>query len=326
MRGVVDIMEYGGYLPFELRKGKDYFSDQYSVLKLNSGRAALAAAVKESNIKKIWIPYYNCNVVYKMLSQYCNCMFYYLDKEMNPIIDNLSSDEWILVVNYFGNRNGENLTYLKNKYKRIIIDNTQAFFSAPISGCFNIYSCRKFFGVSDGAYLVTDKGYNFKNSYKRDVSWKRCNYLLRSIEEGTNAAYQDSIHSEEDIAFDINEMSILTNQIMQSIDYDCVLKRRRANQKILVEELGNINEITIRINDEDLIAYPLLVRDDKLRTELVRNKIYVPQWWKYLKDIVKKETVEYEYSAFLNMIPLDQRYEENDIMKMVNIIKKILYR
>lgn len=38
-------MEYGGYLPFELRKGKDYFSDQYSVLKLNSGRAALAAAV-----------------------------------------------------------------------------------------------------------------------------------------------------------------------------------------------------------------------------------------------------------------------------------------
>lgn len=38
----------------------------------------------------------------------------------------------------------------------IILDNTQSFFQKPISGIDTIYSCRKYFGVPDGAYLSTN--------------------------------------------------------------------------------------------------------------------------------------------------------------------------
>lgn len=48
------MLEYGGYLPLELNEDRDYYSERYSVLKLNSGRAALAVAIIENKIKKIW--------------------------------------------------------------------------------------------------------------------------------------------------------------------------------------------------------------------------------------------------------------------------------
>lgn len=318
------MLEYGGYLPLELNEDRDYYSERYSVLKLNSGRAALAVAIIENKIKKIWIPYYNCSVVYKMLSQFCNCQFYYLDNNLNPMIDKIEEDEWILIVNYFGNRKNSELIELKKIYKTIIIDNTQGFFAEPISDCFNVYSCRKFFGVSDGAYLVTDKEYKFKSTFKKDISWKRCSYLMRSIDEGTNSAYSDSLLSEENIGYNIYEMSRLTDQIMKSINYTKVLRKRRNNQRILMEELDEINQISVKINSEDLIAYPLLIKNEEFRMELIKNKIYVPQWWKYLKEIVKKESIEYEMSNYLTMIPLDQRYEEKDIYDMIKLIKNIL--
>ena len=40
--------------------------------------------------------------------------------------------------------------------KNVIIDNVQAYFQRPIEGFDTLYSCRKYFGVPDGAVLYTD--------------------------------------------------------------------------------------------------------------------------------------------------------------------------
>lgn len=40
--------------------------------------------------------------------------------------------------------------------KNLIVDNVQVFYTPPIKGLDTIYTCRKFFGVPDGAYLYTD--------------------------------------------------------------------------------------------------------------------------------------------------------------------------
>ena len=45
---------------------------------------------------------------------------------------------------------------IKKIYGNIIVDHTHAFFQKPLKGIDTLYSCRKFWGVSDGAYLSTD--------------------------------------------------------------------------------------------------------------------------------------------------------------------------
>ena len=65
-----------------------------------------------------------------------------------------NNDEFILWTNYYGNARDNEIKNVSEKYPNLIIDNCHAFFSKPIEGKFNCYSTRKFFGVSDGGYLV----------------------------------------------------------------------------------------------------------------------------------------------------------------------------
>lgn len=46
--------------------------------------------------------------------------------------------------------------HFSEKYSNLIVDNVQAFYTPPIKGLDTIYTCRKFFGVPDEAYLYTD--------------------------------------------------------------------------------------------------------------------------------------------------------------------------
>ncbi len=69
----------------------------------------------------------------------------------------LKANEALLYVNYYGLKQ-RYVEQLANKTgDRLIVDNTQAFYAKPIAGIDTFYTCRKFFGVPDGAYLYTDK-------------------------------------------------------------------------------------------------------------------------------------------------------------------------
>lgn len=104
--------------------------------------------------------------------------------------------QWLLYVNYFGIASDDLLAEVKRRWPRVIFDNTQAFFSAPRmdADSYNVYSCRKFVGVPDGAYLVhtglTD------GIYPADTSWQHAAFLFRCIDESVNSAYGDSLDNE----------------------------------------------------------------------------------------------------------------------------------
>ncbi|MBR1729653.1 MAG: hypothetical protein IJ728_09045 [Selenomonadaceae bacterium] len=54
--------EYGGYLPLELPKVQEYFSDipEKNKLRVNCGRTAFYCALMMSKAKKVYVPYLNC--------------------------------------------------------------------------------------------------------------------------------------------------------------------------------------------------------------------------------------------------------------------------
>ena len=69
----------------------------------------------------------------------------------------------------------------------IIIDNTQAFFSRPLPEIDTFYTCRKFFGVADGAYLYTDKEADF--DIPQDYSSSRMLFLLDRLDRSAEKAF-----------------------------------------------------------------------------------------------------------------------------------------
>ena len=322
--------EFGGYLPLELSEHEEYFARYMdaSVLRLDSGRNAIAVAAMDAKPKKIYIPYYNCQVVVRTLENYhIPYERYYLDEHMEPLIPPFKDGEWLLYVNYFGLVVEDRLKHIKNVFKRVIFDNTQAFFAEPFldENSYNVYSCRKFWGVSDGAYLVTRRKITM-DGVAQDSSWERASFLLKSIEMGTNGAYQDNLQSEKDIGGSIRRMSPLTERILRSIDYERARERRMKNFQALCGRMAGVNEFKVEARDEAPFAYPLYVRCPDLRRKLVESKIYVPQWWKYLLEIVPPDSLEARMSNFLLPLPVDQRYSLDDMMQMSEMVLKLCDR
>ena len=325
-----DNMEMGGYLPLELNKGLEYFErfHDIDIWRFNSGRSSIVAALNSMKVRRVHIPFYNCYMVEEALKKNgYKIQKYKIDSNFLPQINRFEEDDWLVYIDYFGVCNKKVKELIAEKYKRVIFDNTQAFYAQPIikEFVFNVYSCRKFFGVADGAYLVAKEGQKVITEYEEDSSWKRSSFLLRSIEEGTNNAYGDSLRSEEEIGFQVKLMSKLTRKIMQSVNYESVAMTRIRNFNCLNKFLCDINELNISFEDEEVpMVYPLLIRNDNLRMELIKSKIYVPQWWKYLINELDNEDYEVILSKYLIPLPIDQRYSEEQMTFLANTVKSHL--
>ena len=123
--------EFGGYLPLELPHGQELYTGA-GVLRLNCGRNAIVAALRDAGAKKVYLPYYNCNTVYDAVTRAGFAVERYpLDARRLPVCPALGDGEWLLYVNYFGIASDDLLAEVKRRWPRVIFDNTQAFFSAP---------------------------------------------------------------------------------------------------------------------------------------------------------------------------------------------------
>lgn len=318
--------EYGGYISFELEKREEYFLENklnLQIKKFNSARSALLYFLKTNKITKVYCPYYMCESVVKALEENnIKIYFYYLDDEFFPKDIEYFLDEYIIWPNYFGVFSKEiiNRKFVENK--KIILDNTQAFFTEPLSEKINIYSCRKFLGVPDGAYLI---GKNIINkSIEEDISYEKMMFLFKAIEKSTNEAYLD--HLKNEMKFEekkILGMSRLTQKILTSFDYKKIKEIRNKNFNYLHKKLMKYNEISKYLKLDEVgspMVYPFLIENEDLREYLIKNKIYVPNWWKHLLEKVDTHRLEYKLSKYLLPLPIDQRYEESDMEYIANII------
>lgn len=318
--------EYGGYLSLELQNGREYF-DRYSnidVARFNCGRNAIAAALLAVKPKRIFIPYYVCDVVRQTLSKYgIPFELYFINRDFEPIVDGLCEGEWLLYANYFGTQSDSKIRRIAKQYRRVIFDNTQAFYADPVleDQCFNVYSPRKFFGVIDGAYLVWNGWTKVSIDYPVDISWDRGLFLLKSAELGTNEAYQENLDSMNCFSDGIKLMSQLTEKMLCAIDYQGAGEKRQNNYETLIQEFMDINLLHIPLKGYAPFVYPLFIKKEGLRRQLIDHRIYVSQWWKYLLDEVPKNSWEAELSEWLFPLPIDQRYKKEDMLEMSSIIK-----
>ncbi len=309
----------GGYFELELPQGAEYHG---KALALNTGRNALEYILRVRGYKRVYLPYYSCEVLLEPFEKLgVDYTFYHINANLEADFqESLSPDEAILYINYFGLKQSH-VEVLAQRYgKQLIVDNTQAFFAQPIDGIDTFYSCRKFFGVPDGAYLYCDK--ELEANLEQDHSWERMAHLLKRIDLSPEDAYVDFREEDEKLKNNpIKTMSPLTHRIMASIDYRWVAERRRQNYQLLEEAFGNKNGITLSLAEDAVpMVYPFLTTDEQLRQHLIGNKVYVATYWPNLLDWCDKNTTEYSLTQQLLPIPIDQRYGEGDMKMIVELI------
>lgn len=323
-------MEYGGYLYIDSLGEEYYGTDDGVVHKLNAARYAILDAFADSKCCKLWLPVYMCHSVIEEVERtnisYC---FYNIDSDFLPLLKQIRNDECILIANYYGLLSDEKYNEILCRYKNVIFDNTQAFFKKPIlkNGIYNIYSPRKFFGVADGAYLISN--HEIDNSHRNvGVSYVESGYLFEALEIGTNFAYKNYLKNEERISQEgPKSMSKLTAHLLSNIDYLKVKEIRQKNFKIMHNALGRYNKLEFDIfNDCVPMVYPLLceIRGEEIREQLIKNRVYVPQWWKWVLDASESNDFEKLLSSGVMPLPIDQRYKENDMADLINIVLNIV--
>lgn len=313
--------EIGGYIEFERLTNK--MLHEKGIL-LNSARDCFFYLCEAHLAKKIWIPYFLCDSIYKLCRKKgIKYDFYHIDKNWLPVNVKLQQDEYIYIVNYYGQLDEAAILALKMKYGNIIIDNTQAYFNAPIEGIDTLYSCRKYFGVPDGGVLFTDG--HLDCDMEQEVSYNRMNFLLGRYEKTASEFYSEYVANND--YFDtqpMKRMSKLTKNLLHGIDYDFVKQRRTENFKYLHGRLGKINQLEMNIPN-GAFAYPLMLENaSAIRKQLIKQKIYIPVLWPNVLDECAAGSWEYKLASDVLPLPVDQRYDLDDMSYMVNVINGLL--
>jgi hypothetical protein len=312
----------GGYMGLQLQKGNPYYPD---LIRLNTARNSLEYILITKGYTTIYLPYFTCEVILepiKRLELYYH--FYKIDENMDPIIDFKVDDlSCMLYTNYYGVKT-DTVRALSKTQKNLIIDNAQAFYAAPIPGIDTFYSCRKFFGVPDGAYLYTSGAKRLK--IEQDVSVDRVSHLIKAVDLNIEAGYPDYVRN-NDVLIDneIKEMSNLTQSILSSIDYEYCAAKRKENFAYLHQELSVLNLLKIDFSAEDTpMVYPLLVNQADLKAKLIKQKIFVATYWPNVFDWTLPDSMEYYLAKNIVPLPIDQRYNLDDMQYMVTILKNLL--
>jgi len=311
----------GGYFSLELPKHEEYHKN---AIRLNTGRNCLEYILRCRKYSKVYIPYYTCDVVLEPFQKLgITYEFYHINihLEINQDI-RLNKGEALLYTNYYGLKQ-RYVEHLAEQYgQQLIVDNTQAFYDKPVNGIDTFYTCRKFFGVPDGAYLYTDKQLDIE--LEEDESYERCTSLLKRIDLGPEAGYGDFREISRSLTGQpIKKMSKLTQRMMQGIDYEPIAQRRRTNYMLLQEALSINNHLHVPLEDNAVpMVYPYLVPVQNLRNKLINNKIFIARYWPSILEWCKKDDWEYNLAENLVCIPVDQRYGEEDLKYILSIIQK----
>ena len=317
--------EYGGFLPLELNLGgkQSYYHEYSNLLAFNTVKAALPLISRDLESKTLFAPYYLCPSVIKELEKsFEKVVFYYLDDNLLPKIDT-PNGKVVYLVDYFGIMDKKTQKYVADNPETIfLIDNAHSFYNRPIirDNVYNLYSCKKFFGVPDGGYLIS--GRKIGQVYEKTNSSQISNYLIKSLEGGTNSCYKEKKAVDEYINNNYSGISIFAEELLARIDYERIKEIRKRNFNTYQQYFAEKTHIKCEKESIPYI-YPLDVGKN-IKEKVIKEKIYVPTLWSQCLDKQFDNTLEQKMASDTLFLPLDQRYEEKDIEFIVKKVKDLL--
>lgn len=320
-------MEIGSFLELQLPKGRELYNQSKNIARLNTGRMAIWHAFRVTGCRRIWIPIYQCDTVRDtFVEKGIEVCYYHIDENFTPTDIRATDEDAVLLVNYYGIMSHVRMSELASNYNHPIIDCAQAFFCAPVENALTVYSCRKFVGTPDGAYVIGKDADKFTDEYPQGYSSGTAEFLFTRIEYGCEGkGYEARSRNEQRIdQEDCMQMSKLTRTLMDAEDYETNQKKRKENFAYVHGLLGSINRINpVTHMDTDTVpmVYPLVVEDDDLLRVLLEAKHFQGHWWSYICNEQPTDTFEHWLSRYMIPITIDQRYGKEELDYLVRIIR-----
>ena len=313
----------GGY--FEAEKiGDEVINNFDRALLMQSGRSSLHFILSQSEILKIYIPEFLCDVILEPIRLLeLNYEFYPLSPQLEldqPIA--LKANEVILYINYFGLKTAYGLTLSENYGKQLILDNTHDFFFVPpvTFGSWSFNSVRKFLGTPDGSLLYCPINHKINAPIDKNTSYRIDHLTLRSngfLEEGY-AAYKKN----EELMNSANCLaSDYTKHVLENINLKKLQEQRQANYSYLHEKLKHLNVLPLLLDRVPFspFSYPLMLENELNHVQLWNLMIFSPVLWpNCLAEKTDQYTIAYRYSKHILHLPIDHRYTVDDMEEIIN--------
>ena len=313
--------EIGGYMELERFTGPMLHEE---ALALSSGRACLSYLIEQRGIRAIALPDYNCDVVERACRDHgISVRFYPIGTDLRPKPLHIGKDEWLYLVNYYGQLTEEEMKDYAARCPNLIVDNAQAYFVPPLPGVDTLYTCRKFIGVADGGFLYTNAP---ARSLPSDESRERMNFVLGRFERSAGEFYAESTHNNEQLTTEPLQMSAVTRNLLHAVDYARVRQTRSDNFRMLHEALGAYNYLRLRPVDGPYV-YPLMLpAGQEIRWKLIEKKIFIPQLWGNVPEEQPADSDACILAEQIIPLPCDQRYGEEEMAYIIEAVRSCLDR
>lgn len=311
----------GGF--FELETGAPRGAYHSDALALTNGRTCLHFLLQQTRPRKVHLPYYACDsLIQPVLLLGIPYEFYAVDRNLEPMETSVGEDECLVYINYFGLHNATVARLAAQYGSRLIVDNTQAFFEKGMPGIASFNSARKFFGVPDGGYLYgcTSRVDAPPNA---DI---RCDHLIHRLLGKQSQAYAEYTAAEAAQGCDVKGMSALSARLLDSVDYAAAAQKRRRNFGVYQDRLAGLNQLACPMEPGAVpFCYPLLLKNTFPRERLFAQNIFVPTLWNEVQHRIPEGfAFEKQLAQNLLPLPLDQRYDEADCLRVINAVLEIL--
>lgn len=321
---------------------------------LSTGRSAIKYVLldieaRTPKLRKVAVlPSFTCNTVFEpFLKTNYELYFYPVNKNLTTtseaILETVLTHDASVVLfhRYFGfntldsqiDRMCETLRKL-GKYS--IEDCTQCLYSgfSRSQSDYTVGSIRKWTGTPDGGFTVCRKNYFSQKPNQTDMTLEQAKvnasyYKYRFLFEHKGdkgemlAMYreaEDILDNQTDV-FAISEMSA---RVQANLDVNNLICKRKENYKILFQSLQRPIKPLFELEKNVVPLYfPILVEDrTSLQKHLVDNAIYAPVVWP--KDEQQPTQCDGAENAYQHLlcIPIDQRYNTDDMNRIVSVINK----
>lgn len=303
---------------------------------LDTGRSALAVIARHlahtAAESTVWLPAYCCeSIAAPFLRKSLPVRFYSVGERLDRIDADPSQGDTLLFIHYFGCRNRIALHRIEEFHAgsiRLIEDCVQAALTTGIGthGDHALTSLRKLLPQTDGAMLASREtiAIDAEPADEAFVSARVVGKLQRGAAARPEAFLPLFERSEERLADDLpRTMSWISRQLLGHTDLSIVAARRVANFQSLSQGLVDIAPcigIVPFLPHLDVgevpLGFPIVVgggKRDALRAHLAARGIFCPIHWdlSHLRSAAFAE--ERILSASMLTLPIDQRYDENDM-------------
>lgn len=328
-------------------KGSDY-------VWLSTGRSAIRFVIKTiearvPDLKKVAVlPSFTCDTVFEPFLKAGYEVYYYpIEKNLSTTSDAIvrtvkeHNASIVLFHRYFGfdtldDKVDSLCDNLRALGKYSIEDCTQCLYShiSRAKSDFTVGSIRKWTGTPDGGFAVCREGVfdnkpklSDKALEKAKVKASYAKYRFLYNHEGDKNEMLAMYRKAEDILDNQSEIYSISDTsatVQANLDKEELVRKRRENYTILEESLrGSTHNVFSLYTDSEVPLYfPILVDNRAaLQKHLVSNSIYAPVVWP--KDDKQPKQCEGAENAYEHLlcIPIDQRYDADDMNRIVSVIK-----